>query len=189
METLKRLTLRTSSERRNLPSGRIIEVPAWVIHFPPALPDRLPSDATYWKQPHRRLPGSYLNKPLVDVEGEPLFGELAIARWLERDGWDAVWVDSYHSSKKNNLFWRNLPDRSEPFDLSSAAIAYNAYQKIHLINNGVGGFFDVLAWKQDRVVYVEYKGAGDRPNKNETRWLDSALTASVAETDLYFVLH
>jgi hypothetical protein len=46
------------------------------VAFPPASPDRLARYATYWKQPSKPLPGSYLNKPLVEVDGRPLFGEL-----------------------------------------------------------------------------------------------------------------
>ena len=118
----------------------------------------------------------------------PLFGELAIARCLERDGWEAVWVDSYHS-KKERLFWRDLPDRSLPFDLSRVQVAHEAYERIFIVNGGVGGFFDVLAWKGSEVVFIEYKGARDGPNGNELRWIESALQAGLDESSLYFVLY
>ena len=47
-------------------------------------------------------------KPLVSVDGDAMFGELAIVRWLEKDGWQAFWVDTYHRQQ----FWRVMPHTS-----------------------------------------------------------------------------
>src|SRR2546429_443447 len=166
VDSLRRLAHGTTTKRRVLPSGRTVSIPALVIHFPPHDPDRLPPGTPYYQRAGTQLPGSYLTKPLVVVDSQPLFGELAIARCLERDGWEAVWLDSYHS-KKERLFWRDLPDRSLPFDLSRVQVAHEAYERIFIVNGGVGGFFDVLAWKGSEVVFIEYKGARDGPNGNE----------------------
>ena len=53
-------------------------------------------------------------KPQVQLAGETLLGELLIVRLLERDGWDAVWIDNFKS-----LRWRGLPVFTEPVDEAS----------------------------------------------------------------------
>jgi hypothetical protein len=164
-----------------LPSGPEVRIPRWTIQFPPADPDRLAPGT---------LGRTYTVKPLVDVDGEPLFGELAIVRWLQKDGWDAVWVDAFHSSKRRRLFWQGLPDRTAPYDLSKVPAAWTMYVKIVELNGGrVRGFFDVLAWQGDRLLFVEYKSKGDWPKKNERAWIDAAMRAAVHEGDLLYVVH
>jgi hypothetical protein len=189
MKTLEGLALRNTTEQRHLPSGRTIVIPAWIIHFPEASPSRMVAGAKLFSKPDIAVEGSYLNKPLVLVGNAPLFGELAIARILERDGWEAVWVDSYHS-RKEPLFWKDLPDRSNPTDLAKEApAAFDLYNRIVIENNGRGGFFDVLGWRDGEFAFIEYKGAGDKPNRNECRWIDAALTSGVPESALRFVLY
>lgn len=189
MKTLEQIAVRTAYESRVLPSGLTVQLKALVIHFPLATPARLPPGSRYAHASDHSIPRSYLTKPLVDVDGAPAFGELAIVRYLEKAGWEGVWVDSYHSSKYRRLFWKDLPDRSEPFDLATVPHAHKLYNRICEINEGVGGFFDVLAWKDEVFVFIEYKGAGDRPNRNEARWIGSALRAGVSESALSFVLY
>ena len=46
---------------------------------------------------------TYGNKPLVDMDGEPMFAELAILRHLQKDGWDGVWVDTF--SRRYRIAW------------------------------------------------------------------------------------
>lgn len=189
MKTLEGLALRNTTEQRQLPSGRTIVIPAWIIHFPEAAPPRMTAGAKLFSKPSTAVEGSYLNKPLVMVGNTPLFDELAIARILERDGWEAVWVDSYHS-RKEPLFWKDLPDRSNPTDLAKEApAAFDLYNRIVIENNGRGGFFDVLGWRDGEFAFIEYKGAGDKPNRNECRWIDAALISGVPESALRFVLY
>jgi hypothetical protein len=162
-----------------LPDGSSAKIPQWTIRFPPANPDRLPADA---------LARTYTSKPLVEVGGEALFGELAIVRWLQRDGWDAVWVDSYHEKGRHKLFWQALPHETEPYDLSQVPRAWEMYERIVEANGGrAAGFFDVLAWQGSRMLYIEYKGAGDRPNANEAAWVQAAVGAGVRESELLYV--
>jgi hypothetical protein len=124
------------------------------------------------------------------VDGESLFGELAIVRCLQKDGWDAVWVDSFHDKGRHKLFWRRLPHETKPYDLSQAARAWAMYERIVKANGGrAAGFFDVLAWQGERLLFVEYKGAGDRPNANEAAWVQAALSAGVREGELLYVAH
>lgn len=187
MESLIRLARRRTLEHRQLPNGDQVEIDALMIDFSPHRDRKLPAGSTYFLDPSTPLPGSYLIKPLVDVGGAPLFGELAIARCLESEGWSAVWIDSYHGHG-NRLCWRDLPDRSEPYDFADAHEAAAKFDQITSANGGTGGWFDVMAWRKGEFLFVEYKGAGDKSNVNEKRWIASALQSGVKASELHFVL-
>jgi hypothetical protein len=102
-------------------------------------------------------------------------------------------VDSYHAhpetGKKGKLFWQDMPNRTYPFDLSRLPRIYEKYEQICALNKGTGGFFDVLAWREGRIIFIEFKSKEDKSNKNEPRWIDSALGAGIPESDLYFALY
>jgi hypothetical protein len=145
-----------------------------LVRFPSAVPAKLP-DGT--------LKFTYTSKPLVtSVTGAAAFGELAILDALRKDGWDGVWVDTFHGGK----FWNQMPHVSAPVALPAAAA--NLYNTIGAANNGRrSGFFDVFAWKGSDFLFVEYKGPGDSSNKNETAWIAAARRAGVTDAQLLFV--
>src|ERR1700675_1739171 len=39
---------------------------------------------------------TFNGKPLLELNGEMVFAELAILRSFQRAGWDGRWIDSYH---------------------------------------------------------------------------------------------
>jgi hypothetical protein len=145
------------------------------VAFGRATPDRLKPGV---------LPATYTSKPLVSVGGDAMFGELALVRTLERDGWEGVWVDTFHGRR----FWRGMPHRSAPVSLPPAARA--RYDAVVAANGGrASGFFDVLAWRGGQFVHLEYEGAGDRANRNALRWMAAALDAGVTPGELWIVRH
>ena len=147
-------------------------IPTWIVNFPAAEPDRLPVGI---------LKSTYTDKPLVSVDGESLFGELAILRWMAKDGWRGVWADTFHGRK----FWDNMPHLSTPTEPPSHV--RSVYQEIAGLKGGPGGCFDAICWKAGRIVWLEYKGPGDNPNKNEPAWIAAALQFGVLLSDLIFV--
>lgn len=156
-----------------LPSGRAVTIRRLVVQFGDASPNRLPVGA---------LPATYTSKPLVTFHGEAMFGELAVLRWLEVDGWEGVWLDTFHARK----CWRAMPTRGSPVSLPVAMQA--RYDAIVAANGGrASGAFDVMAWRGAQVIFVEYKGPGDRANRNASRWMDAALDAGVSANDLLIV--
>ena len=155
-----------------LPSGRRARITSLTIRFPAAPTARLPEGA---------LRSTYTSKPLVEIDGESLFGELAIVRLLGSDGWSAVWADTLNGQK----FWAGMPHSASPVKLPPRV--RELYERIVEIKGTAGGCFDVIAWKGERVVFLEYKGPKDRPNRNELLWIDAALSAGVLEEDLFFV--
>lgn len=172
MKTLQELAIETSVSKVDLPSGKTAHIQSWTVRFPAADPPRLPD---------RALKSTYTSKPLVEVDGERVFGELAVVRWLARDGWRGLWADTFHGRK----FWRNMPHRAEPVE--PPAPVRQLCDRIAAQKGGPSGCFDVVAWKGDRIIWLEYKGAGDRPNRNEKLWIDAAVSAGVSEEDLFFI--
>ena len=175
MESLASLAPSIEQTPVTLPDGRTISIRALRITFSRATPNRLP-DGT--------LPPAYTSKPLVSVNGAAMFGELAIVRWLEKDGWDAVWIDTIHGTK----FWRAMPHKSSPVGLPPAARML--YDAIRNANDGKSsGAFDVMAWRNGDFAFLDYKSEDDAPNRNKARWIAAALVAGVLPTQLWFVMH
>lgn len=156
-----------------LPSGQAIAVRRLTVRFGEASPNRLPEGA---------LPATYTVKPLVTFQGAAMFGELAVLRWLEVDGWEGVWLDTFHARKA----WREMPTRGDPVELPPAARV--RYDAIVAANGGrASGSFDVMAWRGAHFIFVDYEGPGERPSRNRSRWMDAALRAGVSANDLLIV--
>jgi hypothetical protein len=177
MQKLKALALSTGFRERITESG-IIKIQSLKIHFPPALPRYLSNES---------LSKTYRSKPLVVVEDEILFGELAILRYLQMDGWQGVWVDTFHGRGKKKILWSGLPPNGYG---NLSADAETLYDNIVQANNGrSSGFFDVFAWKNGKFVFIEYKGEGDSSNLNEIRWNDATLKFGIQPEELFFVTY
>jgi hypothetical protein len=174
IDSLVALARSIESRDVQLPSGRVVQIRALRVQFPAAKPSRLADGV---------LARTYTSKPLTSLDGRAIFGEIAIVRVLERDGWEAVWVDTFHKRQ----FWRDMPHEGLPIQLPAAAKA--KYDSIVAANGGARGFFDVMAWRDGKFLFLEYKGKGDSANANEARWIESALQTGVAEAALIFVLY
>jgi len=147
----------------------------WALRFPSAEPPRLMD---------RTLKRTYTVKPLVAPFGKPVFGELAVLKCLQRDGWAGVWVDTYYGAE---LFWRDMPQLSSKVDLLREPAALNVYRAIVAEHGRRGGFFDVFAWRQTHFLFVEYKGKGDRSNANERSWIEAAIRCGIDPAQLLIV--
>jgi len=170
METLKQLVTNIGEYSVTSPKSRKITIATWTIRFPKWLGKPLDESQK----------GSYKIKPLVEIDGEPLFGELAILRLLQKDGWDGVWVDTYHDK-----FWTGLPDRTVPCSLP--AKAQEIYDKIVAKHGKYGGFFDIFAWHGQKLMFAEYKGEGDKLKPNQISWIEAAVSSGIPPTSLLLV--
>ncbi len=179
MDHLVSRASRVSTVARPVLDAPPVLITEFRVELDPASPSHLPADA---------LPSTYTSKPLVLIEGASLFGELAIVRLLQKDGWGGVWVDTFHSSAQHQLFWDDMPHRAAPFGLQQVPLARGIYDRIVAARGGRrGGFFDVLAWRGDELAFIEYKGPGDRPNRNEPAWLAAALACGISPSQLFCV--
>ncbi|MEP6732606.1 MAG: hypothetical protein ABJE10_18325 [bacterium] len=156
-----------------LPSGRSALIRRLQVHFGEASPNRLRQGA---------LAASYTSKPLVTYDGAAMFGELALLRWLEVDGWEGAWLDTVHDRKS----WRHMPTRSSPVALPPAE--QELYDRIIAANGDrASGFYDVMAWRADHTIFVDYRLPTERGPKLERAWLDAALDAGVSANDFFVV--
>ena len=143
------------------------------MRFGHASPDRLPEGS---------LPATYMQKPLVTFHGAAMFGELAVLRWLEVDGWEGVWLDTIHGRKA----WRQMPTVSSPVMLP--VYARTLYDRIVDANGGrASGAFDVMAWMEGHTIFVEYEGPGSVVKRNQPAWIKAARSVGVSENDLILV--
>lgn len=173
MESLFSRATDVRAEQVLLPSGASVVVRHLCIRLGRASPDRLPEGS---------LAATYTSKPLVTFHGAAMFGELAVLRWLEVDGWEGAWLDTFHARKA----WREMPNKAFPIMLPPTAQAL--YDRITAANGGrASGAFDVMAWRGEHFIFLEYKGPGDRPNRNASRWIEAALSVGVSPNDLFVV--
>ncbi len=172
MESLLARATGIETRRVALPTNGATVIRVLRTRFSRATPDRLRPGT---------LAATYTRKPLVSVRGDAMFGELAVVRLLTDDGWDAVWVDTFHRQ-----FWRGMPHRTLPVTLPPAA--RDRHDAIVAANGGrEAGFFDVMAWRAGQFAFLEYEDPGDRVGRAEARWVASALTAGVTAGDLWYV--
>jgi len=175
MQQLRLLADSIEHEERATDFGKI-NIESLKINFTPAEPRYL-SD--------KSLSRTYTSKPLVKVDDEVLFGELAILKYLQKDGWDGVWIDTFHGRGKKKVFWSGMHPNGRGKLTKGAEKIYNKIIKAN--NRKSSGFFDVFAWKNGKYIFIEYKGEGDAPNKNETRWINAALKSGIKPEQLFFV--
>jgi len=166
METLRKFAIHTGTYLGTKKYERGISLPNLIIRFSLWTGEGLSQE----------VEGSYKNKPLFELYGESVFGELGVLRLLQKDGWDGVWVDTYHG-RGRKLFWTGLPDRTTPCSLPHEAD--ELYDKIRTIHGKAAGFFDVFAWRDGEFLFVEYKGENDVLRESQVQWLRSAIRAGV----------
>src|SRR5215213_763706 len=139
------------------------------LHLPSGLDVQIPKAAPVFRVWSGEFTGdTYGNKPLLDVDGVPMFAELAILRLFQKDGWNGVWVDSF--GKKYRTSW------GEEGVVRLSGDKLQLLKAIHERAGSASGCFDVFCWKDDAVIFAESK----RRSKDEIRqtqliWLEAAM--------------
>jgi hypothetical protein len=109
------------------------------------------------------------NKVAVDWNGTPVYPEFAIIRRLEALGWQATWRKNWHGA----AFWHDIGVASEM--PASVLRVFNSIAGV-----AGAGAWDILAWKGDRIMFIESKQYGsDKLTPNQLRWLETALNQGV----------
>ncbi len=111
---------------------------------------------------------TYNNKPLFDVDGKPMFAELAILNLFLKEGWDGVWVDTF--SKKYRAAWGE--EGVVRLDGDRLELLKAIYER----SGSRSGCFDVFCWKGDHVIFAESKRKSmDEIRPTQLRWLEAAI--------------
>jgi hypothetical protein len=114
---------------------------------------------------------TFNGKPLLELNGEMVFAELAILRSFQRAGWDGRWIDSYHK-RYLTKYWPITV--SEPLPAQQESIL----NRIRAKAGGSGGCFDVFCGRGEDLLFAESKWH-DKILGTQTRRLEAALDAGV----------
>ncbi|MBK9273036.1 MAG: hypothetical protein IPM49_00660 [Flavobacteriales bacterium] len=132
------------------------------------------------------------HKELLRVDGRPQFAEVAILRLSEEAGWQGRWVETYGKPALRPGFWRAWHPHGPSAQVQVPIADPGVNERLHAIaaanGNTFGGCWDVVAWKDGRLVFAESKRKGkDRIRATQVRWLEAALRCGCALEDFMVV--
>jgi hypothetical protein len=125
------------------------------------------------------------NKPVLDVQGEQTFAEIAILRLFQAAGWEARWLEAYNAPPQ----WPLVLDRWHPEGIKACEIRPIGDARIErllraIMTNNAGkcnGCWDIIAWRGSALLCAEAKHAGkDRLRATQKRWLEAALAVGLS---------
>ena len=150
----------TTTERVLLPSGR---------------EEALPKATPRFRQWMGEFPWStYGGKPILELDGEPLYAEFVILRLLEAEGWRGVWMNSVHRGPFPTR-WTPSPVRIKP-----PSDLLDLLDRIYARSGKRSGAFDLLAWTGESVLFAEAKHGGkDALRPSQKAWIEAALDEGV----------
>jgi hypothetical protein len=128
----------------------------------------------------RPLVDTYGGKAVINYKGNPLFVELTIVEMLREKGWKAVWIDNFKRKFRTSLQTIS-PLTKLPKD------------KLELLqtiagSKSINGCWDVFAWKNDKVKFVECKRIGkDKIRESQIGWYRKAVKLGVPKTSFLIV--
>jgi hypothetical protein len=128
------------------------------------------------------IPRTHGSKPVIDHDGKGTFAELALISILRQNGFDgAVWVDNWQG-----CHFRDATPTTVCDDMPNNVL--EKYKRIVKRNGGRGGCWDVMAWNNEGVAFVECKlkdcklndrKYDDHISQNQIKWLESALNEGI----------
>lgn len=149
--------------------------------LPSGAPTKVPVTRPFFRRWRGEFMGdTYGGKPLVDLDGEPMFAELAVLKLFQKDGWEGVWIDTFR--KKYRTAWGEEGVAQLPKD------RLLLLQEIHGWAGSSSGSFDVYCWKGADVLFAETKRRSkDRIRATQLRWLEAALALGL-ETYTFLIV-
>lgn len=132
------------------------------------------------------------SKTLLEVDGHAQFAEVAILRLFEAASWEGRWVETYGKPALQPGLWRawHLDGPSAQVQRPIEEAWVNERLRAIAVANGnsYNGCWDVVVWKEDRLVFAESKRKGkDRIRATQLRWLEAALKCGCAVEDFLVV--
>jgi hypothetical protein len=124
---------------------------------------------------------TYGRKPVLDANGHPAFAELLILRHLERTGWSGIWIDTFRRTYRRH-YWRDEPEITLPERV------HQSLDAITDANGSASGCFDVCAWTDEDLLFVEAKRKHhDAIRETQKEWLERALNTGM-EIDSFLIV-
>ena len=127
-------------------------------------------------RPGTGLDARYAAKPLVLLEKQAWFPEIALLAIFARRGWQGVWSDAAHRK-----YFDKMPTQSKGVSLTT-----HINQLLARIaeNNGMtrSGCWDLILWENRTVAFVAVKSAarGVELRDAQVGWLKAALKAGLS---------
>ena len=113
-------------------------------------------------------------KPKFSVNGCRSCAELAILDHLRRAGWHGVWVSAF--ARELRTGWFPAPAVKTLAEIGAPDWAVETFDRLRAANGGLGGFFDVFAWRKPAEVrFDEAKVGKDRIRPTQRRFIEQAL--------------
>jgi hypothetical protein len=136
-------------------------------------------------------PDTFGGKQLLLVNDRPQFAEVAILRAFQAEGWQGRWLETY-PFRKNPRHWNawhpDGPRAQEHLPITEAWVNERLQAIATENGNTFSGCWDVVAWKDDRLVFAESKKQKkDRMRGTQLRWLEAALRCGCAVDDFLIV--
>ncbi len=154
----------------------VIEVPKCIISFDKWLGE--PVKETFG------------GKTVLNIDGKPMFAELAIANYFTKVNWEARWVETYGKKEPICLVeWKDDKYKNQvhvPFSNLNVINILSNIAKIN--NNSYAGCWDVVAYKNEQIIFAESKRSKkDSIRNSQINWLKSALAYGLKPENLLVV--
>lgn len=123
-------------------------------------------------------------KTIVKVNGKPMFAELAILEKFIGDGWQSRWIETYGKSKSEPIClseWKDDKYKNQIHHPITNKTILNLLSEITAKNeNSFSGCWDVLAWKDDKIIFAESKRKKkDSIRSTQNNWLSAGLKSGL----------
>jgi hypothetical protein len=131
-------------------------------------------------------------KPIVMVDEKPMFAELAIVKTFIADGWDARWIETYARANREPICLIEWKDEVYKNQNHVPILEYGIKKMISDIarenSNSYVGCWDVLAWKNNMVVFAESKRSNrDRVRDTQNKCLGAGLKCGLKPQNFLIV--
>jgi hypothetical protein len=150
------------------------------------------SNISFEKWIGKPIQNTFGGKALLNVDSKPSFAELAIVDLFVKEGWEARWVCTYGRGKQNPFFlkeWKNDNLKNQENNPIKEVWVMNLLNKVaSLNNNSFSGCWDVIAWKEGELIFVESKRLKkDSIRQTQMDWFRAGLKSGLSEMNFLVI--
>ncbi len=121
-----------------------------------------------------------------------MFAELAILNHFTNAGWDCRWIETYGKPKTAPIFlseWKDGKYNTQSnVPITNITISQLLSDVAKFNGNSYSGCWDVLAWKDDMIIFIESKRKRkDAIRGTQINWLSAALKSGLKPSNFLVV--